>query len=261
MATGPQQKRKELREKRLKAEAEAKRADKRQDMGKIVGAIAGVVVLAVVVVVVLSITGSDDKKSGGSESSASVEKLLKGIPQSGTLLGDPKAKVTLVEFADLQCPACQQYAEQVLPDIISGPVKDGTANFDLHQWTILGPDSTTAAYAAYAAAEQNRYWQFIENFYANQGQENAGYVTDEFLTDIAEKAGVPDLDKWNEDRADESRWEKQLTETDNKASDLGLTGTPGFAIQVDGGELQQLEDTGSAEAINKALEKAAKQAG
>lgn len=255
MATGPQQKRKELREKRLKAEAEAKSAQRRQDMGKIIGAIVGVVVLAVVVVVVLSVTGGDSKTSTTKDSSG-IDKLLSGIPQSGTLLGDPDAKVTLVEFADLQCPACKQYADQVLPDIISGPVKNGTANFDLHQWAILGPDSTTAAMAAYAAGEQDRYWQFIENFYANQGHENAGYVTDDYLKEIAEKAGVPDLDKWNKDRADEGRWEQQLADTDDQAAELGLTGTPGFAIQVGDGPLEVLNDTGSAEAIIKALKNA-----
>ncbi len=257
MATGPQQKRKDLREKRLKAEAEAKRTAKRQDMGKIVGAIAGVVVLAVIVVVALSLSGGDDN-GGSDKSAADVEKLLAGIPQSGTMLGDPEAGVTLVEFADLQCPACKQYADQVLPDIISGPVRKGTANFDLRQWTIIGPDSNTAAMAAYAAGEQDRYWEFIENFYKNQGPENGGYVTDDFLTGIARDAGVPDIDKWDQDRADTARWEQKLASTDAQATDLGLTGTPGFAIKVGDGPLQVLNDTGSAEAIIKALNNAAK---
>lgn len=258
MATGPQQKRKELREKRLKAEAEAKRSAKRQDMGKIIGAIIGVVVLAVVVVVVLSLTGGDDKKTTGDiKGSASVEQLLQGIPQSGTMLGDPDAKVTVVEFADLQCPACKQAAEQILPEIISGPVKKGKANFELQQWTIIGPDSNVAAKGAYAAGEQDRYWQFIENFYKNQGGENAGYVTDDFLTDIAKAAGVPDIDKWNEDRADDARWDKAIEDTDATATDLGLTGTPSFAIRAGDGELQ-LVDT-STEAILDAINKAAKQ--
>lgn len=255
MATGPQQKRKELREKRLKAEAEAKSAQKRQDMGKIIGAIAGVVVLAVVVVVVLNATGGSDSSSPD-RSSTAIDKLLAGIPQSGTTLGDPKAEVTLVEFADLQCPACKQYADEVLPDIISGPVKDGTAKFELRQWAILGPDSVKAASAAYAAAEQDRYWQFLENFYADQGPENSGYVTDDFLKGIAEKAGVPDLSKWEKDSADEARWQNELTETDNTASELGFTGTPSFATQVGDGALQPLTDVGSADAIIKALKNA-----
>lgn len=257
MATGPQQKRKELREKRLKAEAEARSAARRQDMGKIIGAIVGAVVLAVVVVVVISLTGSKDEGTGEIKGSESVEQLLKGIPQSGTMLGDPDAKVTVVEFADLQCPACRQAAETILPEIISGPVKKGTANFDLRQWTIIGPDSNTAAKAAYAAGEQDRYWQFIENFYKNQGPENGGYVTDDFLTGIAEAAGIPDMDKWESDRADDARWDRTIQETDTTASNLGLTGTPSFAIQTGDGELQVVDT--STEAILQAINKATKQ--
>ena len=51
--------------------------------------------------------------------------------------------------------------------------------------------------AALAAGEQDRFWNFLQLFYLNQGGENSGYVTDGFLTSIAKGAGVPDIDKWN----------------------------------------------------------------
>src|SRR5580765_4293621 len=35
---------------------------------------------------------------------AEVATMLKGIPQHGTVLGSPKAPVTMVEYVDLQCP-------------------------------------------------------------------------------------------------------------------------------------------------------------
>lgn len=260
MATGPQQKRKELREKRLKAEAAAKGGDKRQNLMKIIGAAAFVAIVAVVIAVVVLSGGGDDDSSSDGTSTASVIDQLSGIPQNGTVLGDPKAKVTLVEFGDLQCPICKSYADDVLPDVIAGPIKGGDANFDFQQWAILGSDSTLAAKAALAAAEQDKYWEFIETFYADQGLENTGYVTDEFLTDIAEKAGVPDIDKWNVDREAESMEDKLLA-VDEEATQQGFSGTPSFAIRDAKGNLTTIEATSADPAENvQTIKDAIKQA-
>ncbi len=250
MATGPQQKRKELREKRLAAEASAKGSDRRQNMVKIIGAAVFVAVIAIVVAIVVSSSGSDEPAKSSSE----VNSLLEGIPQEGTLLGEPGAKVTLVEYGDLQCPSCKQASETIVPDVISGPVKDGTANFDFQNWAILGEDSVTAAKASFAASLQGRYWQFVENFYADQGFENSGYVTDDFLKGIAEKAGVPDIGKWEEDRND-PKWDDQLLATDDEASGLGLSGTPSFAIRDSKGNLEVVP-ANSADELIKAINQA-----
>ena len=250
MATGPQQKRKELREKRLKAEADAKGGDRRQNMTKIVGIAAFLGVIAIAVVALISLTGDDEPTKASSD----VDALLAGIPQSGDLLGDPDAPVTLVEFADLQCPACQQASEEIIPDVVNGPVRNGKANYEFSNWAILGPDSVTAARAALAAQEQDLLQQFVENFYANQGIEGSGYVNDDFLRDIAEKAGIPDIDKWESDR-DLPKWDEVLLEVDNTAIDSGFSGTPTFAIKNADGSLDPI-NAGSADDIIRAINQA-----
>ncbi len=250
MATGPQQKRKELREKRLKAEADSKGSDRRQNMTKIVGIAAFLGVIAIAVVAFISLTGNDEP----TKASGDVDKLLAGIPQSGDLLGDPDAPVTVVEFADLQCPACQQASEEIIPDVVNGPVRNGKANYEFNNWAILGEDSVTAAKAALAAQEQNLLQQFVENFYANQGIEGSGYVTDDFLLDIAEKAGIPDIDKWQADR-DLPKWDQVLLDVDNAAIDSGFSGTPTFAIKNEDGSLETI-NAGSADDIIRAINQA-----
>ena len=66
----------------------------------------------------------------------------------------------------------------------------------------FGPQSTDAATAAFlAAGEQGRYWELGgSSSTRNQGIENSGYVTDSFLEEVANGAGVADLDKWNTER-------------------------------------------------------------
>ncbi|MGK2954168.1 MAG: DsbA family protein [Solirubrobacterales bacterium] len=252
MATGPQQKRKELREKRLKAEASAKGGDRRQNLVKIVGVAAFVAIVGIVIAIVALSSGGSDTPA---KTSSSVNEQLAGIPQNGMVLGDPDAKVTLVEFGDLQCPVCKQYADEILPDVIAGPIKSGKANFDFQNWAILGEQSVLAAKAAIAAGEQDLGWSFLENFYANQGVENSGYVTDQFLTEIAEKAGIPDIDKWNVDR-EKPALEQDLLDIDNEATEQGFSGTPSFAIRDAKGNLTPVTDTQSSQAIVDAINQA-----
>jgi protein-disulfide isomerase len=165
-----------------------------------------------------------------------VDNQLKGLPQNGLVLGDPKAKVSVIEFGDLQCPVCKEFSFQVAPDIISQIVRKGDANYEFRPWDIIGPQSPIASRAAYAAGEQGRGWSFIELFYRNQGTENSGYVTDSFLTSIAKGAGVKDLDKWNSDRSDNSKWDPLLSKNDSDAKSLGFTGTPSILVEGPGGK-------------------------
>jgi protein-disulfide isomerase len=122
-----------------------------------------------------------------------------------------------------------------MPDLIDDEVRGGDAALEFQNLTFIGPDSTPAAEAALAAAEQGRYWSFIELFYRNQGAENSGYVTDDFLTAVARGAGVPDIAKWNTDRNDQAR-QAQLDNAGNQASQLGIDSTPSFLVEGPGGQ-------------------------
>jgi protein-disulfide isomerase len=117
---------------------------------------------------------------------------LRGIPQSAATLGDPRAPVTLVEFADLQCPTCASFAEGALPRIISRYVRTGRVRLILYAIDTIGHDSERAARVAYAIGEQDRLFQFVALMYANQGSENTSYVTDLYLRALA--GAIPGVD-------------------------------------------------------------------
>ena len=47
-----------------------------------------------------------------------VSTLLDGIPQDRAVLGSPQAKVTMIQFEDLQCPICRDYQQQGFPGVV-----------------------------------------------------------------------------------------------------------------------------------------------
>jgi protein-disulfide isomerase len=217
---------------------------------------AGAVFLAIVVVAVLIVVNSSSSDGGDTnlEGAGEVNRSLKGIPQGEMLLGDPSAPVELVEFGDLQCPVCAGYAEEILPPIIENQVRQGKVKIDFRNFTIIGPQSTDAGAAALAAGAQGRGWNFVELFYRNQGGENSGFADDAFLEAVAKGAGVEDIDQWNEDRA---KFTAKVEETSTEAQQLGLEGTPTFAIR--GPNTDDLEVIGTPQstgALEEALEEA-----
>jgi protein-disulfide isomerase len=221
---------------------------------------AGAVFLAIVAVVVLIVANSGGDDSGGDASNIQevqvVEKLFSGIPQDGLTLGEPSAKVELVEYGDLQCPVCKQFAEEILPPVVEKQVRSGDLKVVFRNFPIIGPQSAPAGAAALAAGAQGKGWQFLDAFYHNQGEENSGYADDAFMTAIAEAVGVPDIEKWNRDRKS-ATFEEEVEETNEEAERLGLTGTPSLAIKGPGTNGTELKSSpGNAEGLEALIEEA-----
>jgi len=247
------QEREKRRQERLHQDEEAAGQDRRQRLIKIGSAVGFLVIAAVLVAVVISQSQSDGGDASNVSDAGLVNDQLQGIPQKGLVLGKGSAKQTLVEFGDLQCPVCKQYSEEVIPEIIDGPVRRGEARLEFRNFVILGQESADAGAAAVAAGMQAKGWNFVELFYRNQGFENSGYVTDEFLTSIAKGAGVPDIAQWNSDRKSRAV-QRQVNRTTNEASNIGFNGTPSFAIQSGNGALDPIGTPGSAADLEAALQ-------
>ncbi|HZA67490.1 MAG TPA: thioredoxin domain-containing protein [Geminicoccaceae bacterium] len=233
---GRRDQRERLRSERQAAEsgAAATLARKRRLQYLILAAFAAVAVI--VALIVISQSGGDE---GGTASSlsgeAQVNSELLGIPQNGQALGEANAPITITEFGDPQCPTCAAFAEQIAPQLIAAEVQTGNGKLVFEPYLIIGPDSEPAMTAALAAGEQGRFWNYLQLFYANQGAENSGYVTDDFLTSIAGAAGVPDIDTWNRSR-DDSKWNAVLARGTNEAQTFGFNGTPSIVVAGPKGE-------------------------
>jgi protein-disulfide isomerase len=243
------------REERLQAESTGRDDERRKRLLQLASA---AVFLAAAIVLVLIVINQSESDGGDTslESVATVRSELQGIAQSGMTLGDPSAKVTLVEFGDLQCPVCKGFAEEIVPQVIDSTVRTGEAKLEFRNFTIISEESVPAAAGAIAAGRQGRGWNFVELFYRNQGLEASGYVTDEFLTEIARGADVPSIGQWNKDRKSARVLDQVQSETD-EAESLGLSGTPSFVISGPSTRGKEVLGTpGSAETLEEAIEAA-----
>ncbi len=206
----------------------------------------GVLALAAVIVVVIALAagGGDNKpalKAGESlPGQTEANARFAGIQQNGITLGNPKAPVTLVEFADLQCPYCRQYTTDVMPTLVAEYVRSGKVKMIFRNVSILGTDSTTAARVAAAAGLQNKLWPYVDIFYANQGEENTGYVTDAFLTRIGRAVRGLDVSRAMTDR-ELPKIQNELTTAQNEMQINGFQGTPSFLVGPTGGRLEALQ--------------------
>ena len=86
--------------------------------------------------------------------------------------GDPDAPLRIVEFGDFQCPACQQFALAVKPQIDAAYVDEGIVRFEFHDFPLVSihAHAFIAARAARCALDQGgpNFWAFHDRLYAEQ---------------------------------------------------------------------------------------------
>jgi protein-disulfide isomerase len=211
----------------------------------------GVAALAALALVAAALLLRND--NGSTTTSAPVVDFT-GIPQEGAVLGDPAATVRLIEYADLQCPACRMYTEEVEPTLVDDYVRPGKVKAEFRGMTFIGPDSETALRFVHAAGLQNRLWQLQEALYRNQGGENAGWVTDELVRDLAADIPGLDVDKLFADK-DGAAVTALVAEDARRSQEDQVQETPTLMIQIGDSAPYQIQ-VGDAAALSAALDDA-----
>jgi protein-disulfide isomerase len=133
-------------------------------------------------------------QQAGSNAQLSLSMLKqKGVP----LLGSPSAPITIIEFADFQCPFCARFAKDTQPQINQTYIQTGKVNMVYVHFTKFGPDSVTAAMAAQCANDQGKFWNFYNILFKNQGAENSGWAGKDNLKKFALQIPGLDTQKFN----------------------------------------------------------------
>jgi protein-disulfide isomerase len=214
-------------------------------------AVVATVIVAVAIAISQGGAGDDDEPSPAprSDTPEQAADIFEDIPQDGVSLGEPDAPATLIEFADLQCPFCADFATGELPDVVDSYVRDGRLRLELRLLAFIGPDSERARQVANAAALQDRLWDYTELFFRNQEAENSGYATDAFLQRLARQTPGLDVEQLAQDYAS-SQAEALTRQAERLGQQLAVSGTPSFYLVRDGGQPEPIE----IDALGEALE-------
>lgn len=145
------------------------------------------------------------------------------VSKTDFIRGNPNAKITLIEYADFQCPACAAMHSTIKQ--LEGNFKDNLRLiYRFFPLTDAHQNAMISAQAAYAASLQGKFWEMHDIIYENQDSWSDSTQPKTIFTDYAKKIGL-NLNKFNSD-IDSDSTKKFVSDEQNKGLDLGISGTP-----------------------------------
>ncbi len=218
------------------------KARARRGQGLLIG---GVLIAALIVVVIVFFV--INQMNSGNAAAITPSSTYSQIPQTTTsdgapVLGNPDAKITIMEFADFSCPHCMEY-HPTIQQLIDQYVRPGKAKFILRPETFVGGQySEVAAEAALCAGKQGKFWEVHDALFQIQASE--GYTafnldrmktlsdslklnTSQFLSCITQQDTLP-----------------TIQQSYNLGEQLGVTGTPAVLYSTDGRNFEWWKDSG-----------------
>lgn len=233
MASRKEQKEQARARRETEERARAARERQRRRLRMVIGSVLVAVAIVAVLVAVSSSGGSGaaglQKGTSSAKTVASVEKLLSGISQSGATLGSSSAPVTMTYYGDLQCPICRDFTlNGGFAPLVENEVRSGKVKIVYRAFETATRDPNvfkTQQIAALAAGQQQRFWNFTELFYHEQGAEGTGYVSENYLSGLAKQISGFNLSKWQSDRSS-SVLATSVTTDEQSGTKIGVQGTP-----------------------------------
>ncbi len=152
--------------------------------------------------------------------------------------GDPNAPITIVEFGDFQCPACQQFATGAKPQIDFAYVDEGVVRFEFHDFPLVSihAHAFIAARAARCALDQGEsyFWKFHDRLYAEQSTwvASRSAPTDAFVA-YAAAIGL-DVNAYVT-CLDSDRHADVISANMRLGRELGISGTPTIIVSATDG--------------------------
>ena len=147
------------------------------------------------------------------------------------MVGNSKAKVTIVEFGDFQCPYCRRFWKDTYGQLKKTYIDTGKVRFITRAFPLsFHPAAKPAALASLCAKEQGKFWEYRDKMFGEQEKQGQNTIT----------FGVPELKTWaaaiglNAQQfnscLDTQKYTGKVDADTAAGSAAGVSGTPSFFI-------------------------------
>ena len=233
------------------SEEKAKKGPNQQVAGAIL--IAGLFIAGAILI---KDSSPREPQAGLAKQEATTPVNLPPVNSSDRILGQNSAKVTIVEYADFQCPFCGKFYKEVKEGLISDYVEKGQVRFIYRDFAFLGQESINSALAARCANDQGKFWEYHNYLYTHQNGENQGAFNDENLKSFALTLG---LDKKSFDQCfDSDKYVNEIAQEKQLGKGAGVKGTPKGFILVNDKVVETIDGAESASSVKAKIENALK---
>jgi protein-disulfide isomerase len=221
--------------------------------------------LGAVSLLVLALTGCGDKTAepaAGAAAEATTaaapsapgdtdwRQVTAATPEGGFRLGNPDARVKLVEYASLTCPHCREFHEAGMTTIRDKYIASGNVSYEFRNFVLNGPDYAASMLARCMGPEA--FFGLLGAFFTDQvawteaftkltpadNQRLSALPEDQQIKALAELGqldayvrarGIPRA-KFDQCLADKAALDQLAKLRTQATEEYKLTGTPGFII-------------------------------
>lgn len=194
--------------------------------------------------------------------------LVAATPEGGYRIGNPDARVKLVEYGSIWCPHCREFHEKAMAALKRDFIATGNVSYELRSFVLNGPD--LAATLLVRCGGQPTFYRFVDTFYARQQEWQQKFIElpqseiqrlqalpqDRQMLEYADAAGLDDFVK--PQGVTKARFQQcltnkaeidRLTAMNNEAiTKFNVQGTPTFIING-----QKVDDVSTWEALEPKL--------
>jgi protein-disulfide isomerase len=205
--------------------------------------------LAAGLALTLAVAGTAGAKPATNVPKVDWRRTVAVTPQGGFRMGNPNAKIAIVEYGSLTCPHCRHFAETAVKPLVDGYVRTGKASYEFRPFVLNGLDLVVTLIAR--CNGPSHFFPLAEQLYATQPawegkvlklpdseqQRIAKLPQDQMLAAYANVAGILPMAAGHGIAAaraqvclKDAHAADRLMDIERVGSGLGVTGTPTFFI-------------------------------